>query len=60
MITDSRSNLAPSTKGCNKLEVLGLAGTGYMGLVADGLWLLRVGYAGVLWLGCYGLLGLVY
>ena len=29
MITDSRSNLAPSTKGCSRFGVLGLAGMGY-------------------------------
>ena len=29
MITDSRSNLAPSTKGCNKLRVLRLVGMEY-------------------------------
>ena len=28
-ITDSRSNLAPSTKGCSKLGALRLAGKGY-------------------------------
>ena len=26
LTTDSRSNLAPSTKGCSKLRVLGLVG----------------------------------
>ena len=41
MITDSRSNLAPSTKGCNKLRALRLVGMGYEASVNG---LLAMGY----------------